>query len=137
MKVGLFRESVDLESLRKKLSSQGNVGAVLTFTGIVRPYSEGKKVVKLYYDYYEELALKQLAEIRDEALKRFNLIDALIYHRVGEAKVGDLVLVVMVASERRKNGFEALTWIVNRVKSGVAIWKKEYFEGGERWVEPD
>ncbi len=136
MKSGIFRGSLDEESLLDSLA-EGNVGAILTFRGVVRPFSEGKKVVKLYYDYYEELALKQLEEIRKKAIRKFEIVDAIVYHRVGEAKVGDLVLFVAVASERRKAGFEALRWIVDEVKSGVAIWKKEYFEEGERWVEPD
>ncbi len=136
MKAGIFKGELDEESLLRRIA-EGNVGALLTFRGVVRPFSEGKRVIKLYYDYYEELAVKQLEEIRREAIEKFGVIDALVFHRVGEAKVGDLVLFVVVASERRKNGFEALRWIVDRVKSGVAIWKKEYFEGEERWVEPD
>ncbi len=120
------------------LQSSRRIGALVTFMGVIREISEGKEVEKLFYDYYPEMASDALNRIRDEAISRFGLIDATIIHRVGETEIGDLVLLVIVASEHRSEAFKAVEWIVDEVKREAAIWKKEYFKDGEyRWVEPE
>ena len=109
-------------------------GAVVTFLGATRIYSEGKLVVRLEYEAYEDMALKKLEEIRQEMRAEFGVEDIAIAHRIGPVDIGQVSLVVAVASPHRKEAFFACHKVVDRVKEIVPIWKKEVFEDGSRWV---
>jgi molybdopterin synthase catalytic subunit len=112
-------------------------GAVVTFLGTTRLYSEGKKVVRLEYEAYESMARKKLAEICQEIRAEFGIDDIAIAHRIGPVDIGQISLVVAVASPHRKEAFLACHQIVDRLKETVPIWKKEFFEDGSRWVACD
>ncbi len=130
---------IDTERELKLISSTSeNIGAIVTFRGVVRGVSGEKEVDKLFYDYYPEMASDSLRKIREEAISRFGLIDATVIHRVGEVSVGELALLVITASEHRKEAFAAAQWIVDEVKRSTAIWKKEIFKGGGgEWVSEE
>ncbi|MCD6348399.1 MAG: molybdenum cofactor biosynthesis protein MoaE [Candidatus Korarchaeota archaeon] len=130
---------IDTERELKLISSTSeNIGAIVTFRGVVRGVSGGKEIDKLFYDYYPEMASDSLRKIRKEAISRFGLIDATVIHRVGEVGVGELALLVVTASEHRKEAFAAAQWIVDEVKRSTAIWKKEIFKGGGgEWVSEE
>lgn len=113
---------------------QDTNGAVVTFLGTTRNYSEGKRVVKLEYEAYEDMALKKLEEIRQEMRAEFEVEDIAIAHRIGPVDIGQISLVVAVASPHRKEAFLACHQVVDRIKEIVPIWKKEVFEDGSRWV---
>lgn len=113
---------------------QDTNGAVVTFLGTTRDYSEGKRVVKLEYEAYEDMALKKLEEIRQEMRAEFEVEDIAIAHRIGPVDIGQISLVVAVASPHRKEAFFACHQVVDRIKEIVPIWKKEVFEDGSRWV---
>ncbi len=113
---------------------QDTNGAVVTFLGTTRIYSEGKRVVKLEYEAYEDMALRKLEEIRQEMRAEFGVEDVAIAHRIGPVDIGQISLVVAVASPHRKEAFFACHKVVDRVKEIVPIWKKEVFEDGSRWV---
>ncbi len=113
---------------------QDTNGAVVTFLGTTRNYSEGKRVVRLEYEAYEDMALKKLEEIRRELRSEFGVEDIAIAHRIGPVDIGQISLVVAVASPHRKEAFFACHKVVDRVKEIVPIWKKEVFEDGSRWV---
>jgi molybdopterin synthase catalytic subunit len=81
------------------------------------------------------MAKAKLQEIRDEALRRFGVLDISIVHRVGWMKPGDNIVVIGVSSVGRREGFEACSWTLERLKREVPLWKKEVTEGGERWVK--
>lgn len=121
------------ERITAKLRKDTN-GAVVTFLGATRVFSEGKRVVKLEYEAFEEMALKKLEEIRQEMQAEFGIEDIAISHRIGPVDIGQISLVVAVASPHRKEAFLACHKIVDRVKEIVPIWKKEVFEDGSRWV---
>jgi molybdopterin synthase catalytic subunit len=106
----------------------------VTFLGTTRVFSEGKRVVKLEYEAYEEMALKKLEEVRQEMRAEFGIDDVAIAHRIGPVDIGQISLVVAVASPHRKEAFLACHKVVDRVKEIVPIWKKEVFEDGSRWV---
>lgn len=113
-----------------------DIGAISCFIGIVREHNKGKTIVKIFYDHYLELALKKLNEIKNEAIKKFNLIDSSIIHRVGDVKPGEIALFIACASMHRKEAFEACEWILEKIKHETTIWKKEYYiNGREEWVE--
>ena len=124
---------LDPERITAKVRKDTN-GAVVTFLGATRIFSEGKRVIKLEYEAYEEMALKKLEEIRRETQAEFGIEDIAISHRIGPVDIGQISLVVAVASPHRKEAFLACHKIVDRVKEIVPIWKKEVFEDGSRWV---
>ena len=109
-------------------------GAVVTFLGTTRDISNGKKVLRLEYEAYSELAEKMLAQIIDEAKSKFGISEVSLAHRIGRLEIGDISLVVAVGSEHRKAAFRASQYIVDRIKVLVPIWKKEVYEDGEIWI---
>ena len=109
-------------------------GAVLTFLGTTRSVTRGRRVLHLEYEAYRPMADNKLAEIADEMRQRWDVQDIAISHRLGRLEIGDISLVVAVASPHRERAFEACQHAVDRIKQIVPIWKKEYFEGGEVWV---
>ena len=109
-------------------------GAVVTFLGTTRLFAEGKKVVRLEYEAYEEMALAELRKIRREICSEWTIEDVAISHRIGRVDIGEISLVVAVASPHRKEAFLACHEMVDRLKERVPIWKKELFEDGYHWV---
>ena len=92
-------------------------------------------MLHLEYEAYEHMALAKLSEIAAEIRDRWEVEDVAISHRLGRLEIEDISLVVAVASPHRKDAFEASQYSVDRIKEIVPIWKKEYFEGGEVWIE--
>jgi molybdopterin synthase catalytic subunit len=131
--IEITRQPLDPERITSQVRQDTN-GAVVTFLGTTRIFSEGKRVVKLEYEAYEEMALKKLEEIRQEMRAEFGVEDIAIAHRIGPVDIGQISLVVAVASPHRKEAFHACHKVVDRVKEIVPIWKKEVFEDGSRWV---
>ncbi len=109
-------------------------GAVVTFLGTTRDNFQGKRVVTLEYEAFEEMAIKKMEEIREEIQAEFAIEDVAIAHRIGAVPIGQISLVVAVASPHRKEAFLACHKAVDRLKEIVPIWKKEVFEEGSRWV---
>ena len=136
--IEITRQPLDPEGVTAQVRRDAN-GAVVTFLGTTRLYSEGKKVVRLEYEAYESMAHKKLAEICQEIRGEFaiEIEDIAIAHRVGVVDIGQISLVVAVASPHRKEAFLACHQIVDRLKETVPIWKKEFFEDGSRWVACD
>ncbi len=110
-------------------------GAVVSFWGQVRKHNEGKKVLRLEYSAYESLAVKEGLRIVTEALERFEVEAVRVIHRVGVLDIGEVAVVVEVASGHRGEAFEACRWVIDEVKQRVPIWKREFYEqGGAEWV---
>jgi molybdopterin synthase catalytic subunit len=131
--IEVTHQPLDPESITSQVRKDTN-GAVVTFLGTTRNNFEGKRVLKLEYEAYEEMALKKLEEVRQEARSEFGIDDVAIYHRIGPVDIGQISLVVAVASPHRKEAFLACHKVVDRVKEIVPIWKKEVYEDGSRWV---
>jgi len=109
-------------------------GAVVTFLGTTRDHFEGKRVLRLEYEAYYDMALKKLEEICREMQQEFGVEDVAISHRTGLVDIGQISLVVAVAAPHRKEAFYACHKVVDRIKETVPIWKKEVYEDGSRWV---
>lgn len=116
-----------------------NCGAVITFEGVVRRDKAGDSYVeKIIYESYEEMAEREIEKIRKESIEKFKLHDVIIKHRIGEVKVGETSLFIAVLAEHRKEGFKAIDYITDEVKTKVPIWKKEILENKQsRWREND
>ncbi len=112
-----------------------DVGGVSVFLGTVRDFSRGRKVQKLVYEHYDGMAERVLEEIRQQALKDFDIIEVSLIHRVGEIHPGENIVLVVVGAEHRGEAFRACQWCIDTIKTTLPVWKKEITPEGESWVE--
>ena len=131
--IELTHQPLDPERVTAQVRRDTN-GAVVTFLGTTRDNFEGKRVVILEYEAFPEMAVKKLEEIRLQLKAEFGIDDIAIAHRIGPVPIGEISLVVAVASPHRKEAFFACHAAVDRLKETVPIWKKEVYEDGSRWV---
>ena len=131
--IEVTHEPLDPEAVTRKVVKDTN-GAVVTFLGTTRDNFEGKRVITLEYEAFEEMAVKKLEEIRQGLMAEFQIEDIAIAHRIGRVDIGQISLVVAVASPHRKEAFLACHEAVDRLKATVPIWKKEIYGDGSRWV---
>ncbi len=128
-----FDHAQELTSMR--LAGQGNVGALVSFVGLVRDINDGDTVNMLTLEHYPEMTEKSLQAIELEAKTRWDIIDSLIIHRVGTLKPQDQIVLVAVTSAHRGDAFHACEFIMDYLKTSAPFWKKEATNQGERWVE--
>jgi molybdopterin synthase catalytic subunit len=110
-------------------------GAVAAFLGLVRDHNQGRRVTHLVYEAYEPLAIKALNRIVGEAAQRWPSARIALHHRTGRLEIGEASVVIAAASAHRAEAFAACRYAIERVKQIVPIWKHEYFEGGDAWIE--
>jgi len=110
-------------------------GAISTFHGVVRDNSLGRKVLYLFYEAYPPMALKEMENIEQEIRARWTIEAIAISHRIGRLEIGEASVVISVSSPHRKDAIEACHFAIDRLKQTVPIWKKEFWEGGEIWIE--
>jgi molybdopterin synthase catalytic subunit len=132
--LAIQRNPLDLDSLAA-LVADGADGAVVTFLGVVRNHNAGRRVRYLEYDAYEPLALKVFGRIRDEARERWPGVRLAVHHRVGRLEIGEASVAIAAASAHRADAFAASRYAIERVKQIAPIWKHEFFEGGDVWIE--
>ncbi len=111
------------------------IGAVATFIGVVRDHNQGRRVLHLVYEAYEPLAERALRHIVAEAAERWPGVALAVHHRTGRLEIGDASVAIAAASPHRADAFAACRYAIERVKQIVPIWKHEYFEGGDVWIE--
>ncbi len=109
-------------------------GAVNVFIGTVRNQTAQKNVIGLDYEAFEAMAIKKMQEIAEEAKAKFPVLKVAIAHRVGKLKLGEIAVVIAVATPHRAESFAACKFIIDTLKEVVPIWKKEIFEDGDVWV---
>ena len=132
--IEITEQPLDAEAITAKVKRDTS-GAVVTFLGITRRFSEGRTVLYLEYEAYNDMALKKLSQIHQEILQERAIEEVAIAHRIGRLEIEETSLVVAVASPHRKEAFLACHKVVDRIKEIVPIWKKEIFEDGSAWVE--
>lgn len=130
----LTREPIDTAALRARLVRSAD-GAAVTFEGVARDNSEGRRTLHLDYDCYEPMALAALVAIGRELARRHPIGRIGIVHRLGRVAVGETVVAIVVTAPHRRPAFEAAAEAIDRLKRTVPIWKKEHFVDGEAWVE--
>lgn len=108
-------------------------GGIDVFIGTVRNSTKGKKVVRLEFEAYEPMALKEMQKIADEAFEKWPVQRLLIHHRTGVLQVGEVPVIIAVSCAHRDAAFEACRYVIDTLKQTVPIWKKEIFEDGETW----
>jgi len=131
---GFSREPLAPERYRA-LVADPVAGGYASFEGWVRNHNEGRGVVRLEYEGYEALGIKEGNRVVVEALARFPLARAHCVHRLGVLDIGDLAVWVGVTAAHRDAAFAACRYIIDEVKSRVPIWKKEHYaEGDSGWI---
>ena len=126
--------SVDAEINRVRGKSK-RIGGISIFLGTARDRSKGRDVTSLTFEHYEGMAQKKLREIRERALKDFDIIEVAILHRYGQIAIGDNIVLIVVGAEHRAEAFRACQWAIDELKRITPIWKLEYTPEGEVWVE--
>ena len=111
------------------------IGAVAAFIGTVRDVNADAAVASMTLEHYPGMTEKALAAIVDDAKGRWDIVDALVIHRVGALKPADQIVLVAVTSAHRGEAFAACEFIMDYLKTRAPFWKKEETAGGARWVE--
>lgn len=114
----------------------GQFGATAVFVGTMRDFNEGDQVSAMNLEHYPGMTERHLQAICDEATQRWELLDTLIVHRVGDIQPADSIVLVAVWSAHRADAFDASRYLMEELKSRAPFWKKEQLSEGEsRWVE--
>ena len=138
--VGVHRKGevglMDLLEDLKKRDGMLKAGAIVIFIGVVRGFSKGGEEVEgLKFEAYGEKAEEDLKEIVEDLRKRPGVIEVMIHHNIGELRVGDEIVYILVAGVHREDAFKAAEEAVSQLKRKVAIWKKEVLRSGRSyWV---
>ena len=109
-------------------------GAVVTFLGTTRNQNEGRRVVRLEYEAFAAMAVREMRTLAAEARRRWPLRSVAMAHRVGVVPVGEASVAIAVSAAHRAEAFAACHWLIDRLKETVPIWKREHFRGGVVWI---
>lgn len=132
-------EPLDIEPLMGAVSDRGADsgadGAVATFLGLVRNHNAGRVVRHLEYEGYEPLAIRAFERIAAEVHDRWPGVKLALHHRLGRIDIGQPSVAIAAAAAHRADAFAACRYTIERVKQIAPIWKREFFEGGDVWIE--
>ena len=137
--IAVQQEDFDLGIQARHLRDiASNVGAVCTFTGLVREFQQDAgdcSVNELFLEHYPGMTERSLADIIDQAFERWPLLGCRVIHRVGALQPGDQIVFVGTASEHRQAAFESAQFVMDYLKTRAPFWKKEVTDEGDRWVD--
>ena len=122
-------DDVDMGALIHAAKKHGT-GAVVVFDGVVRD----DDITEMELESYEDVATQELEKIAKDATEQFRLLHVDIIHRIGRLAVGENILVIVVAAGHREEAYAGSRYIIEAIKVGVPIWKKELTKNGGRWV---
>lgn len=112
-----------------------DLGAVVTFTGVVRDTGEGA-LHQMEIEHYPGMTERALHDIAAQAQERWSLGDVLVIHRYGPLRPGELIMMVATAARHRKDAFEAAEYLMDYLKSRAPFWKREITQdGASSWVD--
>ena len=132
----LVHSPIDPVELVRAVSNPGN-GAVILFLGAVRQVNEGRDVTGIDYAAYEAMAVRELQAIVEEGAARFDTLDVVVEHRLGELQVEDISVGIAVGHAHRDAAYGVSRWVIEELKRRVPIWKREHYTDGTReWVDP-
>jgi molybdopterin synthase catalytic subunit len=137
LEAGVFElrsEPLDPEACRRRVAHDA-CGACCVFTGCVRDTNRGRRVLRLDYEAYPELAAAEMERIFARCLAQHGApLRMLVQHRTGALAVGEPSVVVAVASPHRDHAFQACRFLIDELKQSLPVWKKEHYPGGEHWI---
>ena len=132
VQTGDFDISREIALLRK---DNPGIGAIASFIGVVRDLNEGDRVTGMTLEHYPGMTEKSVEDIITQARARWQVMDALVIHRIGALKPLDQIVLVVVSSAHRGDAFAACEFIMDFLKTRAPFWKKEQTGSGARWVE--
>ncbi|MFT5692341.1 MAG: molybdopterin synthase catalytic subunit [Oceanicoccus sp.] len=127
-----FDLNVELANMRL-LSRE--TGAIANFVGIVRDLNDGDSVATLHLEHYPGMTESSIRAIVEDAFRRWELLGAIVVHRIGKLEPSDQIVLVAVSSKHRDEAFRACEFIMDYLKTRAPFWKKELTPKGERWVD--
>jgi molybdopterin synthase catalytic subunit len=130
----LTTEPIDVGAVARRVVPP-RCGATVTLDGYAREWTRGRRTLYLTYEAYAPMALSEMRRLGREAHRRFPIAHIGIVHRTGRTDIGETSVVISVSAPHRRAAFEACEWAIRELKRTVPIWKKEFFEDGEVWVE--
>ncbi|HEX9956942.1 MAG TPA: molybdenum cofactor biosynthesis protein MoaE [Fibrella sp.] len=131
--VALTADPIDFSSAYSYLQTD-EAGAMDFFFGVVRNNTQQRAVNQLDYEAYGPMAIREMQKIADQACERWPVLKYVIIHRTGVLRIGEMAVLIGVATPHRDAAFEATRYIIDTIKQTVPIWKKELFTDGEVWV---
>ena len=126
---------LDIASLQSAIPRDDSVGAVASFTGLMRNVNEGQAVTAMFLDHYAGMTESVLSGLVAKAQARWPISSGVLAHRVGAVEVGDILVYVEVRTMHRQDAFDACNFIMDMLKTEAPFWKKELTDKGERWVD--
>ncbi|MEM1135306.1 MAG: molybdenum cofactor biosynthesis protein MoaE [Bacteroidota bacterium] len=117
-----------------QLAGNSASGGNTAFIGTVRDQTKGKRVVRLEFEAYKPMAISEMQKIANKVTERWEAYSVVMHHRVGTLQIGEIAVIIVVATPHRAAAFEACQYAIDTLKETVPIWKKEIFEDGEVWV---
>lgn len=138
--IELCKDEIDVERVRRFVTGDINLGGIVTFEGATRAESNEShgQLVRLDYEAYEKMALKELNRLAEDAINRWSAGKVAIVHRIGSVPPAQVSVMIAVACAHRKEAFLACQWIIDTLKRDVPIWKKDVYEDGYvHWVKSE
>jgi len=130
----LTTEAIDVGAVSRRVVP-ARCGATVTLDGYAREWTRGRRTLYLVYEAYAPMALSEMRRLGRQAHGLFDIAHIGIVHRTGRTDIGETSVVICVSAPHRRAAFEACEWAIKELKRTVPIWKKEFFEDGEVWVE--
>jgi molybdopterin synthase catalytic subunit len=131
--VTLTTDPIDVTTALNYLQSE-QAGAIDLFLGVVRDNTQERPVDRLEYEAYDRMAISEMQKIAHEAQQQWPILRYAIIHRKGTLQIGEMAVLIGVATAHRADAFDACRYIIDTIKKTVPIWKKEVFTSGEEWV---
>jgi molybdopterin synthase catalytic subunit len=133
--VSVQSEDFDTDAIVRRLTEgRKDIGAIVTFTGLVREMP-GQALQSMTLEHYPAMTAKAISEIVETAMQRWEIYDVCVVHRVGELKPADRIVLVAAVAAHRGEAFLACEYIMDYLKTRAPFWKKETTSDGEHWVD--
>ncbi|MBM4165528.1 MAG: molybdenum cofactor biosynthesis protein MoaE [Ignavibacteria bacterium] len=132
--IEIVERKIDVHAVIRSVEDD-SAGAIDVFIGSTRNISDGKNVLFLEYEAYVSMAKKMMEEISAAIFAKWDVKKISLVHRIGKVPIGDASVVLAVSSAHRSEAFEACRYAIDMLKKNVPIWKKEFFDNGEIWVD--
>jgi len=130
-----FDPGEELAGYQEVLGQRGKYGAVISFVGTMRDFNEGRAVRAMTLEHYPGMTERHLEQICAEAKRRWDILDTLVIHRIGEVRPNDPIVLAAVWSAHRAAAFEACRYLIEELKTRAPFWKKERLHEASQWVE--
>ena len=134
--IQLTKDPIDTAAVLDRVRHP-EAGAVVLFLGTTRELTAGRQTVALDYEAYHEMAERKLAELENEARRKWPVIECMIVHRLGRVPPAEASVAIAVSTPHRSDAFAAGQWLIDSLKHDVPIWKREQWsDGAQEWVHP-